>query len=53
MRRDFRNIDTRDARVILVEAGSRLLPGFREELSEYAKQALMRLGVEVRIGHPV
>lgn len=53
LRRDFRNIDTRKARVVLVEAGPRLLPGFRENLSEYALQALTHLGVEVRLGHPV
>jgi NADH dehydrogenase len=53
LRHDFRNIDTRKARVVLVEAGPRLLPGFRESLSEYAQRALTRLGVEIRLGHPV
>lgn len=50
---DFRNIDTRDACVVLVEAGPRLLPGFKPSLSDYASRALTRLGVEVRLGHPV
>jgi len=50
---DFRNIDTRDARVVLVEAGPRILPGFREGLSHYACRALTRLGVEIRAGQPV
>ncbi|MGD9802016.1 MAG: NAD(P)/FAD-dependent oxidoreductase [Hyphomicrobiaceae bacterium] len=53
LRRDFRNIDTRDARVVLIEAGPRLLSGFRESLSDYARQALTNLGVEVRLGQPV
>lgn len=53
LRHDFRNFDTQDARVVLVEAGPRLLPGFREGLSEYARRTLVRLRVEVRLGHPV
>ena len=53
LRRDFRNIDTRNARVVLVEAGPRILPGFREDLSAYAQRALAKLGVEVRLGEPV
>lgn len=46
--RDFRRIDPRDARVVLVEAGPRILPAFREDSSEYATRALEKLGVEVR-----
>ncbi|MGX1741273.1 NAD(P)/FAD-dependent oxidoreductase [Bosea sp. NPDC055353] len=53
LRGDFRNFDTRSARVILVEAGPRILAGFTEDLSAYAEQALNRLGVEVRLGQPV
>jgi len=45
---DFRNIDTRETRVILVEGGSRILPSFPEELAEKARQSLVDLGVEVR-----
>jgi len=44
---EFRHIDTRKARVILIEAGPRILAGFSEELSLYAAQALAALGVEV------
>jgi NADH dehydrogenase len=44
---DFRNIDTRTARVVLIEAGPRVLAGFAEELSAYAQRSLERLGVEV------
>ena len=50
---DFRNIDTRKARIILIEARPRVLPGFAEDLSTYAQQALERLGVEVVLGEPV
>lgn len=53
MVKDFRNIDTRQARVVLIEAGPRVLPAFTEDLSEYAKKALENLGVEVSVGHPV
>ncbi len=51
--RDFRRIDTRDTRVILVEAGPRILPTFPAKLSAAAQRALERLGVEVRLGTPV
>src|SRR3954466_3956676 len=50
---DFRNIDTRDARVVLIEAGSRVLAGFADELSAYAQRSLESLGVEVMLGQPV
>lgn len=53
LRKDFRTFDTRKARVLLVEAGPRLLPGFRDSLSTYALRALTRLGVEVRLGAAV
>lgn len=53
LRGDFRNFDTGSARVILIEAGSRILAGFTEDLSDYAQRALTRLGVEVRLGHAV
>ncbi len=53
LRRDFRNIDTREARVVLVEAGPRILSAFTEGLSAYAERALVRLGVEVRTGQAV
>ncbi len=47
---DFRHIDPRQTRVILVEAGPRLLPAFPERLSAVARRSLERLGVEVRLG---
>jgi NADH:ubiquinone reductase (H+-translocating) len=51
--RDFRNIDPRKARVLLIEAGPRVLSSFSEDLSEKARAQLVRLGVEVRTGAPV
>jgi NADH dehydrogenase len=45
---DFRNIDTSSTRVILVEAGPRVLAAFPERLSAIARRSLERLGVEVR-----
>lgn len=51
--RDFRNIDPSSARVILVEAGNRLLRAFSDKLSTYAKQELERLGVEVLLRQTV
>lgn len=53
LRGDFRNFDTRKARVILIEAGPRILAGFTEDLSDYAQRALTRLGVDIRLGHAV
>lgn len=46
--RDFRRIEPRLARVVLVEAGPRALAGFRESGSGYAVRALATLGVETR-----
>lgn len=50
---DFRRIDPRSATITLVEAGPRLLPNLHESLSDYARQSLEKLGVEVRLGTPV
>jgi NADH dehydrogenase len=50
---DFRNIDTRKARVVLVEAGPRVLAGFPGDLSAYAQRSLEEIGVEVVLGQPV
>jgi NADH dehydrogenase len=50
---DFRHIDPRAARIILVEAGPRVLATMPADLSEDAKKRLERLGVEVRLGAPV
>ena len=50
---DFRSITPECSRVILIEAGKRLLPGFPPKLSEAAQRSLKELGVEVRLGAPV
>jgi NADH:ubiquinone reductase (H+-translocating) len=50
---DFRNIDTHVARVVLIEAGPRVLAGFPEDLSAYAQRSLEDLGVEVVLGMAV
>jgi len=51
--RDFRSITPHCSRVILVEAGSRLLSSFPLRLSERTRASLERLGVEVRLGTAV
>ncbi len=51
--RDFRRVDPRAARVVLVEAGPRVLAGFPQELSDYALEALRAKGVEVLLNHAV
>jgi NADH dehydrogenase len=51
--REFRRIDPRSARVVLVEAADRLLASFDPGLSAAAAAALAGLGVEVRVNHPV
>jgi NADH:ubiquinone reductase (H+-translocating) len=50
---NFRSIDPDETRVLLIEAGPRVLPTFRENLSAYARRALEKLGVEVMLGQPV
>ncbi len=50
MPRDFRSINTTEARVLLLEGQSRVLPGYPPELSEKARKQLEKLGVEVRTG---
>jgi NADH:quinone reductase (non-electrogenic) len=50
---DFRSIDPRCARIILIEAGPRLLAPFDPALSEAARRSLEQLGVEVRLGSGV
>jgi NADH dehydrogenase len=50
---DFRTIDPRDARVILIQSAPRLLVPFDPVLSENARQSLLNLNVEVRLDQPV
>jgi NADH dehydrogenase len=51
--RDYRHIDPKSARIVLVEAGARILSGFPPDLSENARRSLEKLGVEVRLGEAV
>jgi len=51
--RDFRNINPQTARIILVEAGPRVLAGFPEKLSAFAVHSLERMGVEVLLDTPI
>ena len=48
--RDFRRINTRKARVILVDAAPQVLPPFGEKLGRWTKKSLEKLGVEVQLG---
>ncbi len=51
--RDFRDIEPGSARIILAEAGPRVLPAFSEPSSQEAERVIKAMGVEVRLGTPV
>ena len=53
LRGEFRRFDPRNARVVLVEGGERVLPAYPAALSERARQQLERLGVTVWLGKKV
>ena len=53
LQEEFRNIDPAAARIILVQAGARILPSFPEALSARAQRSLERLRVEVRLNSRV
>jgi NADH:ubiquinone reductase (H+-translocating) len=46
--KDFRRIDPRTAHIILIEAGPRVIPTLSDDLSDYARQSLIKMGVDVR-----
>jgi NADH:ubiquinone reductase (H+-translocating) len=48
LKSDFRRVDPRSARIILIEGGPRILPAFSERLSRKAHTRLTRMGVEIR-----
>jgi len=48
--RDYRRIAHEDVRVILLEGGSRILATYPESLSDHARNDLVSLGVDVRLG---
>jgi NADH:ubiquinone reductase (H+-translocating) len=51
--RDFRRIDPKDTRIILVEAGEKILAEFPDRLSDFARRSLESMGVEIRVGSPI
>jgi len=51
--RDFRHIDPKEAHIMLVEAGPRLLSSFPQSLAGYAKRELEKLGVTMLLNQPV
>jgi NADH dehydrogenase len=53
LRKNYRRIDPKSAHIVLVDMGKRPLGTFAEELSEAAKQRLLQLGVDVRLGRAV
>ncbi|MGE4371321.1 MAG: NAD(P)/FAD-dependent oxidoreductase [Xanthobacter sp.] len=50
---EYRNVDTHKIRIVLIDAGKRVLPTFDEKLSDYAKASLERLGVIIELGQAV
>ncbi len=53
MKDDFRKVNPCQNRILLIEAGPRLLPAMPEELSKKAKESLEKMGVEVLLSSPV
>jgi NADH dehydrogenase len=53
LRKDFRRIDPESAHIVLADMASRPLGTFSEKLSEAARQRLVALGVDIRLGKPV
>jgi len=53
LRKDFRNINTRDARIILLDAAPQVLPPFGKKLGLAAQRSLEKLGVEIHLGKMV
>ena len=53
MKDDFRKVNPRQDRILLIEAGPRLLPDMPEKLSSNAEKSLKKMGVEVHLSSPV
>jgi NADH dehydrogenase len=53
LRSEFDAVDPAIARIMLIEAGPSILPSFPERLRESARRALLRLGIDVRVGKAV
>jgi NADH dehydrogenase len=50
LKNDFRRIDPRQSKIILLDAADRVLPGFDKRLSKYTTKKLGRLGVDIELG---
>src|SRR5438552_18047289 len=50
LKNDFRSINPKEAQIILMDSAARVLPPFPEDLSEKAKRALVKLGVQIKTG---
>ena len=50
LRYDFRHIDPRASRILLIEGGPRILPTFPERLAAYADRSLRKMGVDIMTG---
>ena len=53
IRGQFNTLSPQDLRVVLIEGGERVLPNFDSSLSTYTRDALERMGIEVKLGRPV
>jgi NADH:ubiquinone reductase (H+-translocating) len=51
--RDFRRINPRSARILLIEAGPRVLAGFPDRLAHFAERTLVHMGVELLMNTPI
>jgi NADH:ubiquinone reductase (H+-translocating) len=47
--RDFRDVDTTEAKILLIEGAGAVLPSFDPKLQQYARRTLEKLGVEIRL----
>lgn len=50
LKHDFRSIDPKDARILILDLAPRVLTAFPEDLSKHAEESLLRLGVRIRAG---
>ena len=48
--RDYREVNTREARILLLEGAPAVLPPFAEKLQRYTHQRLEDMGVEIKLG---
>ena len=49
--KDFRNINTREARIIMLEGAPSVLPPFKPKLQKYTQETLEKMGVEIKLNH--